>query len=608
VGKVGDALVELVHRVDRRVGWHTLPTPLGIVALREMRTRLRQKNLYGTGTPPGLAVGTNGHPHDPTVRTLDGRWTDPDDPLMGSAGARFGRNVPIDRSWPETGERLLTPNPRTVSLELMTRDEFRPATILNVLAAAWIQFEVHDWLSHGPNELENPIEVELADDDPWPERPMRVERTHPDPTAEPGKPQTWVTLDSHWWDGSQLYGRTPEIARKIRAGEDGKLAVDDEGLLPASLQEGLDLRDVYGNHWIGLEMLNTLFSLEHNAVCDRLKAEYPTWPDDRLYERARLVTSALMAKIHTIDWTPAILPHPTTVHGMHAQWWGLQSQALAKKFGRLSKGELLSGIPGSALNHHGVPFSLTEEFVAVYRLHPLLPDEFTFRGISDDAVVAELEFPELNALHARSRLGEVTFPNALYSFGVANPGAVTLHNYPRFLQHFDRPDGTIMDLAAVDILRTRERGVPRYNDFRELFHKSRVKSFEEMTSNRDWQEQLRAVYGEVDEVDLMVGLYAEEPPRGFGFSDTAFRVFILMASRRLNSDRFFTTDFRPEVYTRAGLQWVADNDLRSVLLRHFPQLAPALEGVTNPFAPWRRVAAPTRSRKRGTAVASQGGS
>ena len=104
----------------------------------------------------------------------------------------------------------------------------------------------------------------------------------------------------------------------------------------------------------------------------------------------------------------------------------------------------------------------------------------------------------------------------------------------------------------------------------------------------------------------MVGLYAEEPPRGFGFSDTAFRVFILMASRRLNSDRFFTTDFRPEVYTRAGLQWVADNDLRSVLLRHFPQLEPALEGVANPFAPWRRVEAPTRARHRGAAVASQG--
>src|SRR5206468_34787 len=80
---------------------------------------------------------------------------------------------------------------------------------------------------------------------------------------------------------------------------------------------------------------------------------------------------------------------------------------------------------------------------------------------------------------------------------------------------------------------------------------------------------------------------------GFGFSDTAFRIFILMASRRLESDRFFTDDYRPEVYTRAGIDWVEANDMRSVLLRHFPTLAPALEGVKNPFAPWTRVAAAT---------------
>jgi hypothetical protein len=28
--------------------------------------------------------------------------------------------------------------------------------------------------------------------------------------------------------------------------------------------------------------------------------------------------------------------------------------------------------------------------------------------------------------------------------------------------------------------------------------------------------------------------------------------------------------------------------MRSVLLRHFPELEPALRGVANPFAPWRR--------------------
>jgi Animal haem peroxidase len=89
----------------------------------------------------------------------------------------------------------------------------------------------------------------------------------------------------------------------------------------------------------------------------------------------------------------------------------------------------------------------------------------------------------------------------------------------------------------------------------------------------------------------MIGMYAEPKPRGFGFSDTAFRVFILMASRRLESDRFFTKDYRPEVYTQVGFDWVESYTMRDVLLRHFPELEPALQGVANPFAPWTQVGA-----------------
>jgi Animal haem peroxidase len=87
-------------------------------------------------------------------------------------------------------------------------------------------------------------------------------------------------------------------------------------------------------------------------------------------------------------------------------------------------------------------------------------------------------------------------------------------------------------------------------------------------------EELRQVYGDVERLDLMIGLYAEPKPQGFGFSDTAFRVFILMAARRLESDRFFTRDFRPEIYTQAGFDWVNSNTMRTVLLRHFPSLEP----------------------------------
>ena len=67
----------------------------------------------------------------------------------------------------------------------------------------------------------------------------------------------------------------------------------------------------------------------------------------------------------------------------------------------------------------------------------------------------------------------------------------------------------------------------------------------------------------------------------------SFPVFILMATRRLKSDRFYTYDYRPEVYTKEGMDWIEDNTMKSVLLRHYPNLHAALSGVDNCFKPWR---------------------
>lgn len=585
----------LTESVDRRIGWDKLPWPLGMLVLLGLRFRLRAKNLYDSGrgvldVPP---AGDEWHAGHLTARTIDGTYNDLDQPLMGALGSRFGRNVPLDHVRPDPDDRLLEPNPRQVSLELLTRDEFIPATTLNLLAGAWIQFEVHDWFSHGQNESENPWRIELATDDPWPRHPMEIQRTRMDPSSDPSGPPTFVTADTHWWDGSQIYGSDPTFARAIRSGEEGRLRVTPQGLLPEDIESHVDLRGVAGNFWIGLALLHALFMLEHNAICERLHAEYPELDDQALYEKARLVNAALMAKIHTIDWTPAIIAHPTTVRALRANWFGILGERFDRIFGRRTGLELIHGIPGSKKELCGVPYSLTEEFVGVYRMHPLIPDEYEFRALADDRLLQQRTFEEVNALHVRECLEQVPLADALYSFGIAHPGAITLHNYPRSLQRFNRPDGELLDLATIDIVRTRERGVPRYNEFRRLFHMNAPATFEEMTGgDAAMAAELERVYGDVERVDLMIGLFAEPKPAGFGFSDTAFRVFILMASRRLEADRFFTDDYRPEVYTKAGIDWVESNSMRTVLLRHFPELAPSMEGVANPFAPWKRVSVP----------------
>src|SRR3989442_229014 len=130
-----------------------------------------------------------------------------------------------------------------------------------------------------------------------------------------------------------------------------------------------------------------------------------------------------------------------------------------------------------------------------------------------------------------------------------------------------------MDLVVTDILRTRELGVPRYNQFRKLLHLPPVSSFEELAGDAVLAEKMRRVYhNEIDCVDLIVGMFVEKRPVGFAFSETAFRIFIVMASRRLNSDRFLVEDFTPEVYTQVGMDWIRDNTMSTVLLCHYPHL------------------------------------
>ncbi len=590
---LGRALIAGFSAVNRRTHWHKLPRMLGVFNLLAYRIQLRSENLHDTRTPgakrtPPVTMAQC--PYGGKYRTPDGSYNDLSDPDMGKAGTRFARNVPLDHAFPEPMPGLMEPNPRDISRKLMRRDTFKPATSLNLLAAAWIQFQTHDWFGHG-RDHDKPLEVTLADDDDWFEKPMRVPSSKEDNTRcddDAHMPPTYINTESHWWDASGIYGSSLEKQKSVRSFTDGKLTVKD-GQLPLDPETGFALTGFSENWWVGLGLLHTLFALEHNAICDELKRVHPQMGDDDLFGTAQLVNSALIAKIHTVEWTPAITNHPVMHTGMRANWWGLAEEKIHRKYGRLSENEVISGIPGSKAEHHGAPYQLTEEFVSVYRLHPLLPDELEIHSLKDNELLEVLNFNDIILLKAERVLREgAKAQDIWYSFGIQHPGAVCLHNYPRFLQDLTLPDGVRLDLGAVDIIRDRERGVPRYCQFRRLLHLKAPESFEELTDNPVWAAELKEMYkGDIERVDLQIGMHAETPPTGFGFSDTAFRVFILMATRRLKSDRFLTDCYTPEFYTQTGLDWIANNNMRTILLRHYPELAKALVGVDNAFQPWK---------------------
>jgi len=567
--------------------WFELPAAIGGPKLFEARNELREKNLHDTEEPPHPKAQTSAPADAVTGRTADGSNNDLSCPLMGKAGTRFGRNTPISQTFPDTAN-LMIPSPRTVSVELFTRTKFEGVPFLNVLAAAWIQFQVHDWFVHQKGSWDNTHNIPLSAGDTWHEHPMRVPITPVDPPKVTGstRPPAYINENSHWWDGSQVYGSTPTAQAAVRTGQGGKIKVGSDGRLMIDPVTGLEITGMTDNGWVGLSLLHGLFALEHNAVCDRFKQRYPGWTDERLFQQARLVVSALIAKIHTVEWSTSILPNRLVSTGLRANCHGLLGDAQNFLPG-IQDNDLLAGIPGSGTDHHTAPYSLTEEFASVYRMHPLMPDDYTIRSVATNAELGQYELPEMSGQRGRQITMNFNLADLFYSFGIAHPGAIRLHNFPRHLQNLVKDNGERFDLATIDILRDRERGVPRYNDFRRMVHKAPYETFEEMTDNPQWAQEIRHVYNnDIEKVDLMVGLMAEPLPEGMGFSDTAFRIFLVMASRRLKSDRFLSKDYRPEVYTKEGIDWVEENSMVTVLKRHFPELAPALKDKESAFHPW----------------------
>ncbi|MFE7443485.1 peroxidase family protein [Streptomyces chartreusis] len=582
--------------LNRYVPWHRLPVQLSLLNLVFLRRVLRRLNLIDT--EPREAPPRAQRVPEPVPerlrgeRSYDGTYNDLSDPRMGAVGSAFGRNLRPDHR-PDLHD---TPNPVTVSRRLLYRESFLPATSLNVLAAAWIQFQVHDWVNHRRHKPgERSVEVPLPPGSgPWHNTPggpdESVMRFAENEGIEvPGRPPLlFGNTASHWWDGSEVYGGDERTARFLREA-DGRAELRlEDGHLPPGGNGGIPLTGFSDNWWMGLSAMHTLFAREHNAVCAALRAEYPAMGEERIYQTARLVVSALIAKIHTVEWTPAILATEAIDIALHTNWQGPPRKWLDQLGLWLLEAHSLTGIPKTLPDHHAAPYSLTEDFVTVYRMHPLIPDDFELREHHFGQRLETVGFLDIQGGAAEARIRKTGLANTLYSFGIAHPGAITLHNFPRSLQRFER-EGEIIDLSVVDLVRTRRRGVPRYNDFRAGLHQPRLRSFEELTENAETLARLKEVYRSVDEIDTVVGLLGENPPTGFGFSDTAFRVFILMASRRLQSDRFLTVDYRPEVYTPLGIDWVERGGMNSVIQRHCPELAALLPRGASAFAPWRAV-------------------
>ncbi|MFY9854204.1 MAG: peroxidase family protein, partial [Terracidiphilus sp.] len=273
-------------------------------------------------------------------------------------------------------------------------------------------------------------------------------------------PKTMTNTSTAWWDASQLYGFDDTSRQRVKRdpSDMAKLL-----LVPVAGQPGPGYLPIFGpndpinpewagqeatsfpDNWtVGLSFLHNLFAREHNSFVAEFRRVAAITPDadcglrdpaepkkviryrdvtpDELFEIARLVVAAEIAKIHTIEWTPQLLYNEPLYLGMNGNWNGLLGQnggllskalsdVVVKNFGKSKDAEKAStwysvfasgpGIFGlgskvhgyditnpkytnGGVNHFGSPFNFPEEFVSVYRLHPLVPDLLEYRDLKSD--------------------------------------------------------------------------------------------------------------------------------------------------------------------------------------------------------------------------------
>jgi hypothetical protein len=112
---------------------------------------------------------------------------------------------------------------------------------------------------------------------------MKVFRTKPDDVLDlsdelcPG----YRNQNTAWWDASQIYGSSENVTMSLRGEDrDGKLLLEKVGkearFLPRN-PDGTPKTGFNDNWWLGIEMLHTLFALEHNAICEKIRQGHPDW-------------------------------------------------------------------------------------------------------------------------------------------------------------------------------------------------------------------------------------------------------------------------------------------------------------------------------------------
>ncbi len=501
---------------------------------------LSDRERSATPTRPG----GDRDPSDPTVpdgsldkerRSYDGTYNNTENPNWGASFSMLQRIGPADYSdLIDDMAGLSRPSARVISNELAAQSE--GVSIPNTHSGTdfvwqWGQFIDHDiGITDGTEEAANiavPEGDEWFDPDGTQNANISFNRAlyNPNTGYSTDNPRQQFNEITAWIDGSMIYGSSDERNHALRAEGDSPLLLvssgnllpfNSEGLTnangPARDPSGLFLAgDVRANEQVGLTVMHTLFVREHNRLANEIKLANPRLSGNEIYDKTRRMVTAKVQKITFEEWLPVLLGedaippylgydanlNPSIYNEFSVAAFRLGHSMLNEKLLRLDASG--NEIQGGHLSLAGAFFVAPQILDGEDSLEPIL------RGLASQ--------------HHQSVDTKVV--NAVRNFLFGAPG-----------------DGGL-DLAALNVQRGRDHGVPNYNTMRQMMGLQPINRFSDITSDEELAGKLEEMYGSVNDIDLWVGGLSEDAHGSSQLGELFHAMVVKQFAELRNGDRFW---------------------------------------------------------------------
>ncbi len=518
-------------------GAERLTLRLGDVWLNLADARGGGRQIFSwTGAEPGwrsgatVSVSLREFPPAFEPRSIDGWGNNRGDPELGTAHARLLRVADVSVAYGLTGVPPSgLPEPRAISNILAAQAGPVPSAAgLTNMVWQWGQFLDHDLSLTPEASPPEPLPIAIPREDPLFDRlggvlTMPFNRSAFDPATGtgPDNPRAQINAVTAFIDASNVYGsdqartralRTNDGTGRLRASSAGRLLPYNEDRLPndpgntrrtTSLYLAGDIRV---NEQVGLTALHTVFLREHNRLAGMIASANPELGGQQIFELARKIVGALIQAITYNEFLPLLLgPDALAPYGGYDPGVdpGIATEfsTAAFRFGHTMLSPTLLHIDGAG---HRRDFSLAEVF-----FNPALVEEHGVSGFLRGLAAAPAQEIDLLLVdEVRSML-------------------------------FGAPGGPLRDLAALNIQRNRDHGLPDYNSARSAYGLPPAQTLADVSSAPGVQDALQRAYRSIDGLDLWAGGLAEDHVPGAMLGET-FRTILVDQFRRLrDGDRYW---------------------------------------------------------------------